>query len=706
LLTNLLFFSQSQIKSGHPLFPIDEESEETESDHYTAPTHTSSESDLQRLEKDQQDYRHHISHFHEQFQALGDRLGVYEGLQSQYEELRLKFTQLQLESEASQRENSELQLKVESLRVQNELLTSMTSVLDRITEENRLLESNLESAQQELRSKVEEIELLRRAESVNSLALPAETSPHEETEFLRAQLEQQIQQLSNDNEKLRKLLATTEKDLKESRKTEADLVQQHQDLLSAKTLELNQMADENRKVLQDHLEELENRLKEEIKQLGQANELLQKQVTEAERALAENCKTESDLDTLNQLLSSKSVELQQMTEVNLRLQTRLDELENQTKEESRQLRDANVELIQRIETRDLELEEIQKARCNLIEQHEKLFAELDRVVAENNQLKANLASSDQNLQPKSERIEELETERISLLDELNRLEQALTTAQQSKVAVVTKIESSTQPDDDWLANQSRLEESISRLQERERQLDEQNEDLERQIVEINKALREAHDRQQAVELESSHSRQQLDGNVRRITELEHSNSLKMQELEQLQSEKLDLQGLLTDAQSICSELRRQLDESANGQKDASELEILNESLRLKCRSLEEEKSISNERIPVLEKQIVVLEGEAVSKREEMDRLSSSLTVITAERDQISLERDGLHKEKELLRETLQAFQQQREQLVQTVQQKHQESVSYHSETLRLAKICEELKVFVITTYIQFILFFN
>lgn len=656
------------------------------------------------MEKEQQDYRHHISHFTEQFQALGDRLVAYEGLQSQNEEIRFKFTQLQLESEASQRENSELQAKVESLRVQNELLASMTSVLDRITEENRLLESNLESAQQELRSKVEEIELLRRIEPVNS-----PVSYAEETEFLRTQLKQQIQQLSNDNEDLKRLVAAKEKDLRDSQKREADLLQDHQDLLSAKTLELNEMVEKNKTVFQDRLKELENRLEEESKQLSQANELLQKQVAEAERVLAEKRKTESDVDTLNQLLSSKSVEINQMAVVNLGLQTRLDELENQMKEESRQHSDDNASLKQRIEARELELEEIQKARCNLIEQHEELFAELDRVVVENNQLKANLTSSDQTLQPNSERIGHLETERIALLDELNRLELALTTAQQSKVAEVTKVESSTQPEDDWLVNQSRLEESISRLQERERQLDEKNEDLERQIFEINKALREAQDRQQADEQESSYLQQQLNGNFGRIAELENSNSLKMQELEQLLSEKLDLQGLLTEAQSNCSDLRRQLDESSNGQKNASELESVNECLRLKCRSLEEEKLAANEQIQVLEKQVATLEGEAVSKREEMDRLSSVLTSITAERDQICLERDGLLKEKELLRETLQAFQQQREQLVQTVQQKHQESVSYHSETLRLAKICEELKVFVLLLECctnQFLIFFD
>merc|ERR1712137_1024425 len=39
-----------------------------------------------------------------------------------------------------------------------------------------------------------------------------------------------------------------------------------------------------------------------------------------------------------------------------------------------------------------------------------------------------------------------------------------------------------------------------------------------------------------------------------------------------------------------------------------------------------------------------------------------------------------------------AFQQQREQLVQTVQQKHQEAVNYHAEAQRMAKICEDLQV--------------
>ena len=52
----------------------------------------------------------------------------------------------------------------------------------------------------------------------------------------------------------------------------------------------------------------------------------------------------------------------------------------------------------------------------------------------------------------------------------------------------------------------------------------------------------------------------------------------------------------------------------------------------------------------------------------------------------------LEQDVEQLTTALQAFQQQREQLVQTVQQKHQESVTYHSEAQRLAKICEDLQV--------------
>lgn len=688
-----------QAKSEHSLFPIDEESEETEIDNGAIAIRAKSESDLQRLEKDQQEYRHHISHFSEQFQALGDRLGAYEGLHSQNEELRCKLAQLQLQSEASQQANAELHVKVESLRSQNELLTSMTSVLDRITEENRLLESNLESAQRELRTKVEEIELLRRTEPVNSPAVDTTPQPDEETQILHSKLEQQIERLTTENQDLQRLIGERENDLIERKKTETSMIQQHQDLLSAKSFELNQIADEN-KTLKFRMEELENRMREESKLLREKNEVLQKKLAEAECVLTESRKTESDLDTHEQLLSSKSLELDRMTEENFRLQTRLDELENQARDDCRQLDEDNTTLKKLVEEREGELEEIQKARCNMMQQHEQMLlakaTELDRILDENNQLKKNLTSLDQALHSKSEAVEHLENEKGNLLADLNRLEQVLAAAQADDTP---KVEASIQSDDHWLENQSRLEESISKMQEREQQLGEQNQELERRFVEIQEVVRMTEDHRLTLELEASQLRQQLEESVHRKAELEESNSLKTQKLDQLQSENQKLKVLLADEQNICSELRLQQDESTGSQKAFSlELEKENENLRVNCRLLEEEKVAATEGILALKEKVAVLEREALTTHEELERLTKSMTTITADREQVVHERDELLKEKELLRETLQAFQQQREQLVQTVQQKHQESVSYHSETLRLAKICEEFKVYTFCFY--------
>ena len=114
-----------------------------------------------------------------------------------------------------------------------------------------------------------------------------------------------------------------------------------------------------------------------------------------------------------------------------------------------------------------------------------------------------------------------------------------------------------------------------------------------------------------------------------------------------------------------------------------------EALRLRCQKMEEEKSAG---FGETEERIVSLSTQLDSVREETARLETTCSTLTAEKDRLSSLETELTAERDLLRNTLQAFQAQREQLVQTVQQKHQESVSYHAETVRLAKICEELQV--------------
>ena len=607
-------FFLEKIKNG-PLFPIDEESEELDGDQTVAVKPTT-EDDLERLENDQQFFRQQILQFKQQFESMSEKLIGFELIQSQNDELEkevaaLRKTGSQWESDYQaiesrlNGENSDLKAKLEALQNQNQILSSMTSVLDRVTNENRLLESNLESANQTLQVRFDLIEQLKAelltlqasqqtTSTVDTVQIEASTEPHlnwldiekqiDENRLLQAELEElkahhrsseakQVEELRNENQILGEQIIEVRQALDSCRikmeevdasrlKSEADLTKNHEELMLCKSeVERTQ---EEKHLLESNIHSLNQDLNAHKEKIDHLTVERQNFIEELEKfqTLRETDKVEASAET-----HSEEQEIQAMTNVNLRLQTQLEELRNQHERECGLLRDANEEL------------------------------------------KKNLAKNEEMLQKSQIQLEETEERRLNLEVELGQLEKELETARKQC--------------EELSDSKARQDEVVSRLQP--------------ELEEYRLTLTETR-------------------------ELCKKESIRNEELVQL------------------FELKS---------KEAQELLEEVETLRSRHLVLEEEKSNTS----CLEERMLSLTRETEISREEIIQLGEQLEKTRRERDELNNQVSETKTEKELLRETLQAFQQQREQLVQTVQQKHQEAVSYHAETLRLAKICEELQVF-------------
>nr|CAH0107834.1 unnamed protein product [Daphnia galeata] len=604
---------EQQTKSG-PLFPIDEESEELDVDQVVE-TKPTAEDDLKRLENDQQFFRQQIVQFQKQFQSMSDKLIGFELIQSQNDELKKEVATLQENSSKWEsdyhtnesrlnEENSDLKAKLEALQNQNQILSSMTSVLDRVTNENRLLESNLESANQTLQVKFDLIEQLKAellslqtqqstTSTLDTVQIEASTDPHlnwldiqkqiDENCLLQTELNElkalqrssetnRFEELNNENQilgaqivEIRQALDSCRIELEEvdaSRlKSESDLAKNHDELMLCKS-EFERTQEEKHR-LESNVHLLNQDLnvhKEEIDHLKTERQSLIEDL-EKLRAFEAIKKVEASTDT-----HSDEPEHQEMTKENLRLQSMLEELYKQHEQEYALLRDANEEL------------------------------------------KKHLAKNDEILQKSQIQLEETEGRRLNLEAKIGQLEKELETSRKQY--------------DEISDGKARQDEVVSRLQP--------------ELEEYRLTLSETR-------------------------ELCKKESIRNEELGQL----FDLKS--KEAQALLEEI---------------------EILRSRHLVLEGEKC----NISDMEERMVNLSRETETSREEIIQLGEQLEKMRQERDELNNQVSETKAEKELLRETLQAFQQQREQLVQTVQQKHQEAVSYHAETLRLAKICEELQM--------------
>ena len=547
---------------------------------------------------------------------MGDKLIEFEAIQSQNNELKQEVADLRESASKWQsdqtveirlsEENSDLKTKLEALQHQNQILSSMTSVLDRVTNENRILESNLETANQSLQDKVNLIDQLK-------------------AELLDLQNKQQT-------------LTVPEIDKTE---TSTDPHSDWQDL--QKQIDENRLLQAELEELKAHQQSQQSFEKERVDELINENRILREQISEA-----------------RETLDSHRIKMEEA--------------------------DAN-----RL-----------KSEAEWSKNYDELMlskSELERSQEEKHLLESNINSLNQALCSRNEQIEHLKAERLNLMGDLEKLRTA-GHSESSKVEASTE----TQSDDQEVQNlidqnlllQTKLEELHCQHQQEVQLLSDEKEErlaeAERNVEKCRSQIEEAEGRQRTLEAELGQLREELETARKQSDELSNNNARQDEVLSRLQSEleesRLSLSETcgLRQKESIRNEELEQLCELKT--KEAQELHQEIEALRSLQLALEGASSNSSE----LEEQVLSLTREISTHREEMNQLNEQLAALSRERDQLSSQVVESNAEKELLRETLQAFQQQREQLVQTVQQKHQEAVSYHTETLRLAKICEELQV--------------
>ena len=547
---------------------------------------------------------------------MGDKLIEFEAIQSQNNELKQEVADLRESASKWQsdqtveirlsEENSDLKTKLEALQHQNQILSSMTSVLDRVTNENRILESNLETANQSLQDKVNLIDQLK-------------------AELLDLQNKQQT-------------LTVPEIDKTE---TSTDPHSDWQDL--QKQIDENRLLQAELEELKAHQQSQQSFEKERVDELINENRILREQISEA-----------------RETLDSHRIKMEEA--------------------------DAN-----RL-----------KSEAEWSKNYDELMlskSELERSQEEKHLLESNINSLNQALCSRNEQIEHLKAERLNLMGDLEKLRTA-GHSESSKVEASTE----TQSDDQEIQNlidqnlllQTKLEELHCQHQQEVQLLSDEKEErlaeAERNVEKCRSQIEEAEGRQRTLEAELGQLREELETARKQSDELSNNNARQDEVLSRLQSEleesRLSLSETcgLRQKESIRNEELEQLCELKT--KEAQELHQEIEALRSLQLALEGASSNSSE----LEEQVLSLTREISTHREEMNQLNEQLAALSRERDQLSSQVVESNAEKELLRETLQAFQQQREQLVQTVQQKHQEAVSYHTETLRLAKICEELQV--------------
>ena len=547
---------------------------------------------------------------------MGDKLIEFEAIQSQNNELKQEVADLRESASQWQsdqtveirlsEENSDLKTKLEALQHQNQILSSMTSVLDRVTNENGILDSNLETANQSLQDKVNLIDQLK-------------------AELLDLQNKQQT-------------LTVPEIDKTE---TSTDPHSDWQDL--QKQIDENRLLQAELEELKAHQQSQQSFEKERVDELINENRILREQISEA-----------------RETLDSHRIKMEEA--------------------------DAN-----RL-----------KSEAEWSKNYDELMlskSELERSQEEKHLLESNINSLNQALCSRNEQIEHLKAERLNLMGDLEKLRTA-GHSESSKVEASTE----TQSDDQEVQNlmdqnlllQTKLEELHCQHQQEVQLLSDEKEErlaeAERNVEKCRSQIEEAEGRQRTLEAELGQLREELETARKQSDELSNNNARQDEVLSRLQSEleesRLSLSETcgLRQKESIRNEELEQLCELKT--KEAQELHQEIEALRSLQLALEGASSNSSE----LEEQVLSLTREISTHREEMNQLNEQLAALSRERDQLSSQVVESNAEKELLRETLQAFQQQREQLVQTVQQKHQEAVSYHTETLRLAKICEELQV--------------
>ncbi len=579
-------------------------------------TKPTAEDDLKRLENDQQFFRQQIVQFQKQFQSMSDKLIGFELIQSQNDELKKEVATLQENSSKWEsdyhtnesrlnEENSDLKAKLEALQNQNQILSSMTSVLDRVTNENRLLESNLESANQTLQVKFDLIEQLKAellslqtqqstTSTLDTVQIEASTDPHLNWLDIQKQIDENCLLQTELNE-LKALQRSSETNRFEELNNENQI-------LGAQIVEIRQALDSCR----IELEEVDaSRLKSES-DLAKNHDELMLCKSEFERTQEEKHRLESNVHLLNQDLN---VHKEEIDHLNIERQSLIEELEKLRAFEAIKKVEASTET----HSDEPELQEMTKENLRLQSMLEELYKQHEQEYAllrdANEELKKHLAKNDEILQKSQIQLEETEGRRLNLEAKIGQLEKELETSRKQY--------------DEISDGKARQDEVVSRLQP--------------ELEEYRLTLSETR-------------------------ELCKKESIRNEELGQL----FDLKS--KEAQALLEEI---------------------EILRSRHLVLEGEKC----NISDMEERMVNLSRETETSREEIIQLGEQLEKMRQERDELNNQVSETKAEKELLRETLQAFQQQREQLVQTVQQKHQEAVSYHAETLRLAKICEELQVF-------------
>lgn len=391
----------------------------------TVHTKTATEDDIKRLEGDQNTFRREILQFQQQFQAMSDSLKGFEFIQFQNDELKQEVTALretaskwESDCEAKElrlnEENTDLKAKFEALQSQNQILSSMTSVLDRVTNENRLLESNLELANETLQVKSDLIEQL------NAELFSLQTSQHSTITPSTVQndastdIQKQIDEkclLQAELEQLRANQTSSETNRIEELKKENEILME-QIIEVRKALESCQI----------QMEEAEaTRLKWETDATKDLDELLLCK-SELERIQEEKRLLESNIDSLNQVLN---VHQDQIDHLKIERQTFLEELQRLRDVQEISKVEASTETNadeQEIHTLSNENFQLQSKIEDLCRQHEHEFSLLKY---SNDELSKRLAENDEAAKKSQIQLEEVEGRRLNLEAEIGQLQKEL-----------------------------------------------------------------------------------------------------------------------------------------------------------------------------------------------------------------------------------------------------------------------------------------
>ncbi|XP_055551815.1 thyroid receptor-interacting protein 11 [Wyeomyia smithii] len=627
---------------------------------------------------------------------------VVENLLTVKKELQDRCTQLEEELRVKQGEASVAQ-ELDELRKKHKLLEQsyvqschesvrLKTELERIVVDNVDTVSALEHEIDELKSSLQTEENRPRDSTdaadkkINALTVK------------KSNLEQQVATLRDDTEVIRNKLQEAENECQRMKKLEADYesLQSELDELKQKAendayvpLQEEDQADleELRRTYQEQLAEVE-RWKSDCDHLQEDNLILQRNAENLQSKLA---KLESQLKEKDELLLQQTERKPVEDEQKQQLQREVSELQNELRsviiDNSVQLDAKEKEWQEKLNFLKAENSRIQHSKDTLeadLIQYEKECASLmknnDLLIAEIENLKSKkLETINENAEDSiivlEKQLEDCSMLNKSLEDEYNEVKRKLEEVLEEREELESKVESL----QNTLKERSK---GVKDLQLKVESLESEKSHLELEIAEAQTKPAQQQDTDDQIELYRTQA-ESLQAQLTTINEDHASLVLKLQQLQQTSVENikqseakiLELETSLGANERMIKQLREELQDKTE---KIAELTTSEESLKLIQDRLEAE----TQKCIALAAEKENMEAQQKSKLEEIDQLKSDY-------ERLSQVTSGKLAEQA---SSMDALTQQKEDLVQLITTKHNESVQYHAEIQRLSQLLQMQQV--------------